>query len=238
MTALQEIQAEYRALLEHTKTGLLQQFNSLRQAFQCEPCKDLSTETLFKHSHPDCGYTPWRQQVLEVLEQHIGRGLVEKLAEIRAERDRVTCGRCGACCRMASSEYDWTTLSEKARQGDDFAQQFTRVFLPYASLEAARQANASMVEDVLATAGVSADSDKSVYFYHCPYIDEDNRCTLFNDPRRPAMCGSYPETPLTFVSRQCAWKPWQQDNHSDTLLVHGLTELCQHWAGQLRSVIP
>lgn len=237
MVALSEIQAEYRTLLGHAKTDLLQQFERLRQAFRCASCIDVSTETLLRATHPGCGYTPWRQQVLEILEQHLGRELVEKLAEIRAECDRVTCGRCGACCRMASSEYDWVTLSEKARQGDDFARQFTRVFLPYTSVEAARQANASMVEDVLATAGVSPDSGKTVYFYHCPYIDEDNRCTLFNDPRRPAMCGSYPETPLTFVSRQCAWKPWQEAHHSDTLLVHGLTELCQHWASQVRAAL-
>ncbi|MEZ4575991.1 MAG: YkgJ family cysteine cluster protein [Vampirovibrionales bacterium] len=36
---------------------------------------------------------------------------------------------------------------------------------------------------------------KDVHFYHCPYLGQDNRCTIYNDPRRPKICDEYPQTP-------------------------------------------
>src|SRR5262249_51157171 len=119
-----------------------------------------------------------------------------------------------------------------------FSQQFTSIFLPYASRQAAREKEPEGVAAVLAHIG---DQDggsgerERVYFYHCPYIGEDNRCTVYGTDQRPAICANYPETPLGFVSNACAWKPWQEETHPETLLAHAMLNLCEAWNVRLNA---
>lgn len=255
----------------------MERLQALRSDFTCSRCThadatgstDETEAQLFANHPSECGYRAWQQAALYILEEEIAQEILAKLQQIQAYRNTVSCHMCGMCCRLASSDASYPELLERAAQGDDFAQQFTSIFLPYSSRQAAAEKYPEGVAAVLAHVGepsggssaealssasatgisnphtnaqedansANAKPDERVYFYHCPYIGEDNRCTLYGTDQRPALCETYPETPLGFVYDKCAWKPWQNDTHMDTLLAHAMLNLCEAWSQKLHVVL-
>lgn len=187
--------------------------------------------------HPDCPWEGARYEAIQFLEVEIGQQIIDAIETINKEKQRYTCKQTGACCRLASSEFNWEQLLQKASQGDSFAQQFTSVFLPYPSNEAAAERFPDVVAEVLAYASKQKPGEQDVTFYHCPYIQEDNKCSLYGTAKRPAICADYPGTPLTFVHKHCAWRPWQENSHRQSLIAHASIELASHWANQLRQAL-
>ncbi len=206
---------------------------ALRDSFSCDACEGALLKTLdeaIQAQHSGCGYTQWQKEALRVLETDLGAEILQRLQQISAYRDQFACHLCGACCRLASQDADYATLRQRAEAGDDFARQFTSVFLPYASREAARQKAPDLVAAVLAETVEEPEGAERVFFYHCPYVGEDHRCTVYGTEKRPGICQSYPETPLVFIQSQCAWQPWKQETHPQTLMAHALL----HVSEQLR----
>jgi Fe-S-cluster containining protein len=199
-------------------------------------------------SHTGCRHYHWQQQVIRFIEEDVAENLVKHLDGIRQYQKSFNCHQCGMCCKMASSDVSYETMQQQAECGDAFAQQFISVFLPYPSREAACKIAPDVVAATLAEVGDSLDgsldnsldnaSDKGVHFYYCPYLSEDNRCSLFGNPKRPAICGSYPETPLSALYQNCAWQPWKQQTHGSTLEAHSMLALCESLLNQLKALSP
>ncbi len=217
---------------------------SLRDQFSCEVCRlgaDISLEAGLGQLHNGCGFRGWQQASLAWLEGEAMRPVVASLDAITAYKNTFDCHMCGMCCRMASSDSSYEELLAKAEAGDEFARQFTSVFLPYASRAAAREQAPDVVAAVLAEAGEASDApeladegEARIFFYHCPYIGEDNRCSIYGTDKRPGICASYPETPLAFVYEQCAWKPWKDETHVSSLVAHAMLTLATQYAERLR----
>ncbi len=230
-------------MLRQAALSLESQLLSLKAHYACAGCpggKDGVVSTFneaLRPTHQGCGFRAWQQEVLRVLEQEIGLEILNKLQQIETYKNTFSCHMCGACCRMASTDADYPTLRSRAEAGDEFARQFTSVFLPYASRQKAREKAPEIVAAALAEAGEEASGEESIFFYHCPYVGEDNRCTVYGTDKRPALCQSYPETPLSFVYEKCAWKPWKNETHADTLLAHALLALCTDWCQQLKRAL-
>jgi Fe-S-cluster containining protein len=214
--------------------GLMDRLTALRANLSCPRCdatgEDPDLATVF---HEDCPYRTWQQASLACLEQEVGGEVLARLNLIQSYKQRYSCHMCGVCCRFASSEFSYAQLETKAAAGDAFATQFTSIFLPYASQEAARQKFPEIVDSVLA----QADDPDTVYFYHCPYVGEDNRCTIYGTDKRPAICGSYPDTPLTFIYKRCAWRPWKDETHPDALWAHATLSLSGELADRIKAAL-
>lgn len=228
----QEIFSLARKQLQHTLSGLW-------ECFSCSACQAHArpdAEAWLQPLPPTCQYRDWQREALNWLENSLGQELLTKLQQIEGYRQTFTCHQCGVCCRLASSEYDYGTLRKQAAAGDAFAAQFTSIFLPYASRDAARSKFPDVVGAVLQEAGEPAGEER-VFFYHCPYVGEDNRCTIYGTAKRPAICGSYPETPLSFVYEKCAWRPWKEETRQDALTVHATLELAQDLASRLKQAL-
>jgi Fe-S-cluster containining protein len=245
----------YETLFRQAETALGERLRVLLAPFSCEDCPPearpkpgpigRASEALpLNAGHPGCGYHPWRETVLDLLEREIPGEILEELRRINAYKKTFQCRMGGQCCRLASSEHSYDTLLTRAAAGDVFARQFTSVFLPYASRQTAREREPEGVAAVLVYIGdedgrgedknSNTQDAERVYFYHCPYIGEDNRCTVYGTAKRPAICENYPETPLGFVFKSCAWKRWQEDTHPETLLAHAMLALCEAWSTRLR----
>ena len=239
---LSYIKRRYREIFTGVQQALEIRLNALQDGHQCTQCQqeNRGKPELLEPLHADCGYRAWQQQSLFVLEHDVGKSIVEKLEQINVYKKRFTCSQCGVCCRLASSEFSYEQLLEKARNGDNFARHFTSVFLPYASTEAARQKMPDLVNEIMAQFpdsedGKAAEEEKEkIHFYHCPYVGEDNRCTIYGSAKRPGICESYPDTPLTFIYNQCSWKPWKDATHDDSMAAHATIELATFMAGKLR----
>jgi hypothetical protein len=234
------------AQIQETVEALHAQTNCTTAGCACANNPNLAAD--ITHPLPStCGYRDWQQSGLDFLEQDLAKQIVTRLQHIKVERDRVDCHSCGVCCRLASSEFSYEQLLAKANDGDWFAQQFTSVFLPYDSPEAARAAFPKLVSQVIdygiaspapgSPSPVAAPSTPAIYFYHCPHIGDDNRCTIYGTPQRPQICASYPETPLTFIYDKCAWRGWKDANHVDALTAHATIELIGFLSGQIRQAL-
>jgi Fe-S-cluster containining protein len=238
---LSYIKTHYRKIFREKQDLLFSKLETLRDKYQCPDCD--APPGLLDAMHPDCGYREWLQEAVAAIETEDARSVFMQVQEIQARKRDYTCHQCGVCCRLASSEYSFEELQERAENGDDFARQFTSVFLPYASAEAARQKFPEIVSAVLEETrlmsgeqGNTADH-QPVYFYHCPYVGEDNRCTLYGTAKRPAICEEYPGTPLTFIYDQCAWRPWKDKFHQASLAAHAEIELCSWLVNRLKSAL-
>lgn len=231
---ISETKQRYREIFADGVNFLFGALADLRVKYHCSACDASGEEPdLFSAFHEGCDYRTWQQESIHLLEDRIARQILDKLNKIQAYKDSFKCHMCGVCCRMASSEFTYDQLQTKAANGDSFARQFTSIFLPYASQAAAREKFPEIVDSVL----LQVEDPDSVSFYHCPYVGEDNSCTIYGDPRRPDICASYPDTPLTFIYNKCAWKPWKDETHDEALQAHALIELCRDFAEKLKQAL-
>jgi Fe-S-cluster containining protein len=222
---LSHIKTVYREIFTSARESLFAALNASCQDFTCPDCSvdaqaNALSEEILTPRHAGCGYRAWQSAGIRIVETDIARQVLERMNLIEYHKKQAICSQCGVCCRLASSEFSYEELLRKADQGDAFAQQFTGVFLPYASQEDAEKRFPDLVSQVVKY----AESGKEVHFYHCPYIGEDNRCSIYT--KRPQICRSYPDTPLTFIYDHCAWKPWKDQSHPDALWAHAMIELC------------
>lgn len=239
---LSDTKQQYRQILEGHKILLEQRLLETRRQYSCQHCdarhdQNDGLSQFLERTHEGCGYREWQRWSLEWIENDLASTILQILQAINAYKNTFNCHMCGMCCRMASTDASYETLQKRAATGDDFARQFISIFLPYASREIARSVAPEVVDAVLAEAAEETGADERIYFYHCPYLGEDNRCSVFGTDKRPSICASYPETPLSFMVDQCAWKPWQNETHSSTLGAHALTELCGHYAERLNAAL-
>lgn len=114
----------------------------------------------------------------------------------------------GDCCKGASPSVPFYKLWEKAANGDEFAQNFLSIFVPYASHEEARKVVPGLVEKTLAAAEKSDDfaSPDDVVFYHCRNLLPNNLCGVHED--RPQFCRDYPDSPFVVMAPGCAFVEW------------------------------
>ena len=97
---------------------------------------DFNGDLLEKYEKNSIGHL-WQKSVFELLQGEISKEIYRKLQEILAYRDLFTCSGCATCCRLACSEFSPQELKEKAANGDNFASQFTSIFIPYETKEEA-----------------------------------------------------------------------------------------------------
>lgn len=222
----------YRKLFEAAHTQILDRFDATKNMYQCPTCQT-PPQTVDVVLHEGCGYKDWQKATILMLERDLGKDVLDRVEAIKAQKEVLGhCGQCAACCRLASSEFDWDTLQQKAAQGDDFAEQFTRVFLPYPSVEAAQERFPVLVAQILASTEAG-----SVHFYHCPYVGDDNRCTIYTDPKRPDLCDQYPATPLTWMYPQCEYQPWRKALLPETLETQATLEIAQFYADKILAAL-
>jgi len=225
------IKEQYRELFTLAHERLRELFTTLHSQYACPNCAT-QPEDVLQVLHAGCGYREWQKAVVWHLENTVGKQIVESLDRIKAAREtKGACHSCGVCCSLSSSQFDYATLLDKAQNGDGFAEQFTRVFIPYADVDEAHRKYPDTVDHIL------GQVDGDVHFYHCPYLSDDNRCTIYTHPHRPEICASYPETPLVHIYQGCGYQPWREDMMPTTLLAHASLELCQHYAFKILDAV-
>ncbi len=246
---LSYIKQNYRNIFSKALNTVLELLDKMQEDYSCAECESCKKEApgLFDTLPKTCGYIPWQVNSLDFLENTLGGDILLKIKEIQTERNRVACHQCGVCCKLASSQYSFNELLKKADEGDQFASQFTSIFLPYASEKEAQDRFPDTVSEILTevrnqTQGDETTPDNStdtapVYFYHCPYVTEDNQCSIYGTDKRPKICDDYPDTPLTFIYKKCSWKPWKDEYHHDALMAHASIEVCNHLAHMLKQAM-
>jgi len=172
----------------------------------------------------ECGFREWQKQALTKINDEISRDILIKIKELNEYRLKsFQCKRTGTCCRLASSEFSYEDLKYKAQNNDKFAKQFTSIFIPYKSIDEARQVFPEYVDMALKQLG----DDEELYFYHCPKVTDDNLCSIYDD--RPEICREFPNNPLAILPLNCGFKEWKEDVMVAAMLLHALVQITEFY---------
>jgi len=212
---MDDLNSQYEQLKSRYKDIFIEAAQSIRgeiEKFKPEAsCKSCTVDKNCKIEKPDifmefpdrCPYREWQSKTLSFLggeyKQKL-RGIYKKIMEAR---DLYSCGKCGACCRLAVSEFSPIQLRQKAMRGDNFAKQFLSVFVPYESEEEARAVMPDYF-DLLENIGL----DTRNYYYHCNKV-VDNLCSDYEN--RPEICKEFPANPLKLLPPTCSFCKWREE---------------------------
>ena len=185
--------------------------------------------TAYNILHDGCGYKKWQIECLNKLKNDISKDILIKINEISEYKKEFSCSCCATCCKLACSEFSYAELLEKANNGDNFATQFTSVFIPYKSEEEAYKAYPDYIDYLKET----LPEGEKTYFYYCPK-NKNNLCTDYEN--RPNICREFPTNPLMILPKTCGYKEWREETHTQTLLLHALVEIVDFYIKRIESL--
>lgn len=174
---------------------------------------------------PDgCAYASWQKQCLQEISNNIAQEIIVSLNEIEENRlANYSCKCTGSCCKLASSEFSYEELKEKAAAGDNFAKQFTSVFIPYENIENVKKVFPEYIDFVKE----KLDDDEEIYFYHCPHVTKESLCSIYG--KRPNICRDFPNNPLSILPKQCGFYEWKEDVYIAALILYALIQLSEFY---------
>lgn len=203
------------------------QYDGAKQIF----CQDCGVN-IEKVLHQDCSFIEWQKLVLQIIEDDIFKDILMKYKQMEAYKEEsFKCNCTGTCCKFACSEFSYDELLEKAKNGDNFATQFTSVFVPYENQEKAKEIYPEYVEMLEQKLG----KDEKVYFYYCPHLDENNLCTQYD--KRPDVCREFPNNPLSILPEWCGYYQWKEEVEVLAMTLHALLSISEFYKERLENVI-
>lgn len=182
-------------------------------------------EDIFETYEKGSSGEKWQKAVLKMFEEDISKDIFKKWTEILAYRKNFHCKGCATCCNLACSEFSPDELKQKALNGDNFANQFLSVFTPYDTREEAEKIYPEylkLLDDTI---------EDPVYFYHCPKLNECNRCSDYEN--RPEICRVFPDNPLSILPKSCGFYEWRQEVEPVALMLHSMVEIMDYYKQQI-----
>lgn len=172
-----------------------------------------------------CPFNAWQKQVLTFLSGEYRQQLKNTYKQIMDEKEEHSCAKCGNCCRLATSEYSYEQLKQKAMRGDKFSKEFVSVFVPYKTEEEAKLANPEyfkLLEDIM--------EDEKIYYYYCPKL-VGNECSDYEN--RPNICKDFPHNPLKLLPSSCSFNVWKNSIAKRSMLLKAKTDIIEFYKSKL-----
>ncbi len=124
-----------------------------------------------------------------------------------AKRPQELCHMCGRCCRVVTTTKPYSELKMLAANGNKYAVDFLKIFVPYNSIEDARKVDSELVDNVILKLSEDNNYDESkMTFYGCKYLTDENLCSIYEE--RPELCRHCPATPWSIVPPGCGFEGW------------------------------
>lgn len=226
----------YRELFKKAQIAIDAQINALKRESLCNRCKDncdidFNKITFLQKFPKGCRYKFWQESALNLLENKISKDIYSKIQLIEQKRKDYSCARCTSCCKLASSEYSYPELKERAKNGDKFSQEFVSIFVPYNSIEEPRKLYPEYV-DLLEE---KFKDQTTLNFYYCPKLGKDGLCTDYEN--RPNICRDFPNNPLVALPVKCAYNDWKEDVEITALTLHALIDIIGFYKEKLKDLL-
>lgn len=225
-TDIDNIKKKYREIFLTTIDELNQQIEKLKPVCtNCIPDCNLEID-LFTNFPQNCVFKKWQKDTLNLFENDISKQIYAKWTKILEYRNKFHCSGCGCCCKLACSEFSPDELKAKAQNNDNFARQFTGIFIPYENEEEARKIYPEYFE-LLA----EKFNGEKVYFYHCPKLTADDRCSDYEN--RPDICRDFPNNPLSLLPKSCGYSGWKDEVEPLALMLHSMLEIIDFYKSKI-----
>lgn len=124
------------------------------------------------------------------------------------KRPQSLCKMCGRCCRVVTNtKYTYSQIKQMAKEDNDFAKDFLKIFEPYPSIDAARSIDAKTVENIIEHLKMDNKfEEKDLTFYKCKYLLDNNMCSIYEE--RPTLCIHCPSSGWCVVPPGCGFESW------------------------------
>ena len=124
-----------------------------------------------------------------------------------AKRPQYLCHMCGKCCRVVTTSLSYAELKQMEQDGDKGAVDFLSLFVPYDSIESARNVDAGVVDNIINRLKSDGSFDeKEITFYGCKYLQDNNLCSRYET--RLDLCKHCHSTPWSIVPPGCGFEGW------------------------------
>ena len=163
----------------------------------------------------------WQDAVLKMFEDDISHEIFRKWNEIIAYRQNFHCKGCATCCNLACSEFSPEELKLRAANRDNFAKQFTSIFIPYNSKEEFKDIYPEYIKLL------EKHTDDDVYFYHCPKLNDCKKCSDYEN--RPQICRDFPDNPLCILPESCGFYEWRKEVEPVAMMLHAMVEIIDYY---------
>ena len=226
-----ELKNNYEQIFLEAADSIRKDLDELKPQNACAGCshKDCKIEKkdIFAPFPPTgCKYRDWQMQAITYLTGDYQTKLKAAYKAIMDKKNNYKCNQCGDCCRLAVSEYSYTQLKQRAMRGDKFSEDFVSVFIPYESEEEAKAVNPEYFELL----NKLVEDDK-IYYYHCPKIDSNNLCTIYEN--RPNICKDFPHNPLKLLPSKCSFNEWKNEVAHQAMLLKAKTDIVSFYKKKL-----
>lgn len=227
----------YSDIFVKINEAFLQQFNHKKAQLSCKNCPIYKENCPHYPQNPtqklpqDCVYRFWQEHCLTKLENEISQSIYKQVKQINTLKEKYHCVKCAACCKLASSEFSYEQLQERAKNGDIFAKQFVSIFVPYKNKEDARP----LYPEFFALLEKKYPNDNDIYFYYCPKLGDNNLCTDYEN--RPDICREFPSNPLVIFPKDCGYSKWQDEVDVLALTMHAMIEITEFYKTKISEAL-
>ena len=129
---------------------------------------------------------------------------IDDFAKSRPQR---LCHMCGKCCRMSTTPYTYEELTAQVESGEQGAIDFLEIFEPFPTIEAARESNAEIVDNIInGLKETDSYDEKKLTFYKCRHIMDNNLCGIYQNRKR--LCDRFPSSPWAVTPPGCGFEGW------------------------------
>lgn len=224
-----DLKNNYRQIFVEAAESIRSAIDKFKPENPCPTCVvkncKLEKKDVFSDYPVGCAYRDWQKQVLSFLAGEYRQKLKNTYKMIMDKKSECNCACCGNCCRLATSEYSYEQLKQRAMKGDKFSKSFVSVFVPYKSEEEAKKANPEYFDLLTETVG-----NQRVYYYYCPKL-VGNRCSDYEN--RPDVCKDFPHNPLKLLPSTCAYNAWKNEVAHQAMLLKAKTDIIDFYKQKL-----
>ena len=231
------LNSQYSDLKENYETIFIEAAESIRKEVNkfkpeniCQNCTNkncnIEKKDVFTQYPANCGYREWQIKIISFLTVDYKQKLNAIYKNIMDKKNKCSCSKCASCCRLATSEYSYTQLKQRALKGDKFAADFISVFVPFEKEEDAKSVNPEYFELLNELV-----QDEKIYYYYCPKLD-GNLCSDYEN--RPDICKNFPHNPLKLLPSTCSFNEWKNEISHDAMLLKAKVDIIEFYRSKLQ----
>ena len=219
----------YQQIFIEAAESIRREIDKFKPENPCTICsvKDCKIEKkdVFTDFPVGCAYRDWQKQVLSFLAGEYRQKLKNTYKMIMEQKNECSCIRCGNCCRLATSEFSYEQLKQRAMRGDKFSRDFVSVFVPYKTEDEAKLANPEYFELLN-----EITEEQRVFYYYCPKL-QNNECSDYEN--RPDICKDFPHNPLKLLPSTCSYNVWKNAVAKQSMLLKAKTDIIEFYKNKL-----
>ena len=228
-TQYDELKDNYKQIFVEAAESIRSEVNKFKPANPCTLCsvKDCKIEKkdVFTEYPSNCAYREWQLKILTFLAGDYRQKLKNTYKMMMDKKSEYSCSRCGACCRLAASEFSYSQLKQKAMKGDKFASDFVSVFVPFKDEEEAKKVNPEyfrLLNELV--------EEQKIYYYYCPKIS-GNECSDYEN--RPYVCKDFPHNPLKLLPSSCSYNEWKKTVSRTAMMLKAKVDIIEFYKNKL-----